>query len=259
MKNYYAILEIEKNASEELIKTSYRRLASIFHPDKNKENTGKFLDINEAYKTLSNPFLRESYDKQYKQPNERAGTADVATSCRKRLRDGANIFIDAYFADSITGQANYAQSNADNLVDDESIIKTFKVTRYIVCPECEGEGKQPGTLAVSCIRCNGYGVTKNPETNLDEICQNCNGYGDVFMYKCQNCNGLGRIRANEEISLKFNANDILIDGKIITFKNIGDIGIFGGKNGDLIARIRVNVVPKNTFLKRLFLKYRNRL
>ncbi|HEC25025.1 MAG TPA: J domain-containing protein [bacterium] len=253
MKNYYAILEIEKNASEELIKTNYRRLASIFHPDKNKENTGKFLDINEAYETLSNPFLRESYDKQHEQSDARAETADAATSCRKRLRDGANIFIDAYFADS------YIQSNANHLVNDESIVKTFKVTRYIVCPECAGGGKQPGTLAVSCIRCNGYGTIRDSETNLNEICQNCNGYGDVFMYKCQNCNGLGRIRANEEISLKFNASDVSVDGKIITFKNIGDIGIFGGKNGDLRVRIRANVVPKNTFLKRLFLKYRNRL
>ncbi len=254
MKDYYAILEIEENASEESIKTSYRRLASIFHPDKNKENTGKFLDINEAYKTLSNPFLRESYDKQHRQSGVRTGAAD---SRRRRLRDGANIFIDAYFADYIAGQA-YTQSNADHL-DNQSILKTFKVIRYIVCLECKGEGKQPGTLAVSCSQCNGCGTVRNLETNLDEICQNCNGYGDIFMYKCQNCNGLGRIRANEEISLKFNANDILVDGKIIIFKNIGDIGVFGGKNGDLRVRIRANVAPKNTFLKRLFSKYRNRL
>jgi molecular chaperone DnaJ len=264
MKNYYAILEIKENASETLIKSQYRKLALIYHPDKNPNNTDKFMDLNKAYKTLIDPTLREYYDRDLRESNKlkESHPGDKIITYRTRLRDGGNINIEMDFTDDILGSTG-----------NELITKTLILQRYIRCPDCDGEGKEKGTLARVCAQCNGYGMVKNSETKIDEVCQSCNGYGDIFLYKCATCNGMGRIKKSEEIALNFKNEDILSNNannthssnstdnsssdnnKIIVFNGKGDEGVFGGKNGNLVVLIKINnkEKEKESFFKRLFL------
>ncbi len=259
MKDYYSILEIRENASDFLIKSQYRKLASIYHPDKNPNNSDKFMDLNEAYKTLSDPILRESYDRDFREFNKlkESQPEGKIIPYRTRLRDGGNVNIEVDFTDDIV-----------NLNGGESIAKTLTVQRYVKCPDCNGEGRERGTLMTVCPQCNGSGVVKNRETRINETCQNCNGYGDIFLYKCRTCNGMGRIKANEEITLEFNINELLSKNgnnntepnKIIVFKGRGDGGVFGGENGNLTVSVRIdedtlskiNNLKSGFFLKRFF-------
>ncbi|MHB1645787.1 MAG: DnaJ domain-containing protein [bacterium] len=266
MKNYYAILEIKENASETLIKSQYRKLALIYHPDKNPNNTDKFMDLNKAYKTLIDPTLREYYDRDLREFNKlkESQPGDKIIPYRTRLRDGGNINIEMDFTEDIL-----------DLTGNELITKTLILQRYIRCPDCDGEGKEKDTLARVCPQCKGYGMVKNRETKINEVCQSCNGYGDIFLYKCATCNGMGRIKKSEEISLNFKKEDILsnntnindvnsvnntdnissANNKIIVFNGRGDEGVFGGKNGNLVVLIKINneEKEKESFFKRLFL------
>ncbi|MHB1680457.1 MAG: DnaJ domain-containing protein [bacterium] len=266
MKDYYSILEIQENASEKLIKSQYRKLASIYHPDKNPDNTDKFMDLNKAYKTLIDPVLREYYDKDVREFNKlkesQSQPDDKIIPYRTRLRDGSNVNIEMDFTDD----------TLDLIDNNELITKTLILQRYARCPDCDGEGKTKGTFAVVCTQCNGYGMVKNRETKVNEVCQNCNGYGDIFLYKCATCKGMGRIKKSEEVILDFKKNDILSNNvnnihsgnntdnsgndnnKIIVFNGKGDEGVFGGKNGNLAVTVKINNNNNNkvSFLKRVF-------
>ena len=266
MKNYYSILEIQENASETLIKSQYKKLAFIYHPDKNPKNTDKFMDLNKAYKTLIDPILREYYNRDLREFNKlkESQPGDKIIPYRTRLRDGGNINIEMDFTDDILDSLDSTGN--------ELIAKTLILQRYIRCPDCDGEGKKKDTLARVCAQCNGYGMVKNRETKVNEVCQSCNGYGDIFFYKCATCNGMGRIKKSEEITLNFKKENILsnntnnnthstnntdsnsiVNNKIIVFNGKGDEGVFGGKNGNIVVLIKINNEEKESFFKRLFL------
>ena len=162
MKDYYSILGIEQNAGETLIKSRYRNLAAIYHPDKNPDSQSKFLDINEAYKTLMDPVLRNIYDKDLKEYEKfkNALPENKVIPYRSRLRDGGNVNINIDFTNEIKSGAG------------EFIEKTVNIERYIKCPACAGEGRDKGTLATDCSYCLGTGTVKNRGTNINEACGN---------------------------------------------------------------------------------------
>ena len=254
MKDYYSILGIDENAGESLIKSSYRKLAAICHPDKNPENQDKFIDISEAYKTLSDVVLRSSYDRELKEYRafKNAQSENKITPYRTRLRGGANVNIIMDFTDDI-GQifktAAYKNKNKDDEENigsyEETIEKIISVERYIKCPSCGGEGKERGTITMACPECRGTGTIKNRNSGVTELCRNCDGYGDIFLYKCKICNGMARVKTSEQIKLNFAANELLGCNNIV-FEGKGDAGVFGGKNGNLnvFAKIDENVLNK---------------
>lgn len=277
MKDYYSILEIEENADEALIKSQYKKLAALYHPDKNPNNSDKFINLNDAHKTLMDRALRDSYDKdfrEYKNQKEN-GTDNDIIPYRIRFRDGGNVNIEIDFSDDFDDFMG-----TDIINQDQFIVKTVKLQRYVKCPGCEGEGKGKGTLALSCPNCKGSGLVKNKNKNVSELCSNCNGYGDLFIYKCNVCNGMARIKKYEEVTLKFNKDDLknqqssLLNGNsdnkpanIIIFKDMGDYGVFGGKNGNLTVSVKIdpgiidkiNNENKGFSLKKLFLKIKTNL
>jgi molecular chaperone DnaJ len=251
MKNYYSILEIEQNAGETLIKSQYRKLASVYHPDKNPDNQNKFLDLNEAYKALMNQASRELHDKELREYYnfEKIQSEKQIAPYRTRLRDGGNVNIEIDF----TGDIISRKKEEGN----KFIAKTVKLQRYIKCRGCGGEGKEKGTLSAVCSQCRGFGTVKNRNTNVNEICQNCNGYGDIFLYKCKICGSMARIKAAEEITLDFNLDEILNDNnngnaansnsrgnnnynRIVVFESKGDAGVFGGKDGNLTVSVKID-------------------
>lgn len=259
MKDYYSILGIQQNASEMLIKSRYKELAAIYHPDKNPDNTDKFIDLNEAYKTLMNRELRESYDRDFKEyyDLQKSQTGGVITPYRTRLRNGGNVNMEIDFTDYFANQS---------VKNDEIITKVVLLQKYIKCPDCDGSGREKETLVTTCPQCNGAGVVKNRDTKVDDICLNCNGYGDVFLYKCETCDGMGRIKTSVEVTLNFKIDELLKgkkgNGNVIVFKGQGNEGVFGGSSGDLTVLIKIDddVMNKASsrvngfFLKRLFVK-----
>jgi len=245
MKDYYSILGIDQNAGESLIKSSYRKLAAIYHPDKadkNPENQDKFIDINEAYKTLSNEALRSAYDRELKEYTafKNARQENKITPYRTRLRDGANINIIVDF----TGDIEQLRQKNKNFKED--LEKTIDIERYIKCPSCNGEGKEKGTLSMVCSECRGSGKVKNKNSGIMESCRNCGGYGDIFLYKCNVCNGMARIKTSERVTLNFKLNELVDGVKNITLEDKGDAGVFGGKNGNLNVAVKIddNVLRK---------------
>ena len=245
MKDFYDILGLDENAGESLIKSSYRRLASIYHPDKNPENQDKFIDINEAYKTLSDDVLRRAYDKELKDYKafQASQSENKIKPYRTRLRDGANVNLIIDFTDEIERQFQGSKNLKENMESSEIFIeKTINIERYVKCPSCNGEGKENGTLSMPCSECRGTGNIKNKSSGIMELCRNCDGYGDLFLYKCKTCNGMARIKTSEKIKLNFSLNELLNRGdkNIIIFKNIGDAGVFGGKNGNLNIAVKID-------------------
>ncbi len=239
MKDYYSILELEHNAGETLIKSRYRQLASIYHPDKNPDNQNKFLDINEAYKTLVDPVLRNAYDKDLKKYKEfkKSLSENKITPYRARIRDGGNVNIDINFSNDILSVKDRNEINPES---SKFIEKTISIERYLKCPACSGEGKDKGTVAISCSMCLGTGTVKNRETNINEACGNCGGYGDIFLYKCKTCNGMARIKSSEKIKLNFALDELMGGKRNIIFEDKGDAGVFGGKNGNLNIFVKIN-------------------
>jgi molecular chaperone DnaJ len=243
MKDYYSILEIDLNAGETLIRSQYRKLASIYHPDKNPDNQNKFIYLNEAYKTLIDPALRESYDKDLKEYNDfkKIQSPDSKiTPYRTRFRDGGSVNITVDFTEDLNNLKNKGKLKKESKENFEFIEKKINIEKHIKCPECEGEGKNKGTIAMVCPKCRSTGTVKNSISKINEVCGNCNGYGDIFLYKCKICNAMGRIRKVEEIKLNFSVSDLLSGKNIIVFEGHGDAGVFGGKDGNLNVSVKID-------------------
>ena len=246
MKDYYSILGIDENAGESLIKSSYRKLAAIYHPDKadkNPENQDKFIDINEAYKTLSDTVLRSAYDRELREYRAFKNTRpeNKINSYRTRLRDGANVNIIIDFTRDIEQRFQKNKNFKEDLEKPENFIeKIIDIERYIKCPSCNGDGKEKGTVSMACPECRGTGKMKNKNSFMIESCRNCGGYGDIFLYKCKTCNGMARIKTSERTVLNFRLNELLYGMRNITFEDKGDAGVFGGKNGNLNVAVKID-------------------
>lgn len=269
MKDYYSILQVPHNAKDVLIKSNYKKLAFILHPDRQFGNTDQFIELNEAYRTLVNPDLRTSYDAELKE-FYRKGFSEHGTPFRTRLRDGGNVNVLLDLTTDFIAVKDLAGGKAPN-----TIHKVLKIQKYSICPACSGEGKIPGTFSKTCPKCDGSGSQKNSFSGLDEACSACDGFGEIFIYKCETCNGLGRVRTEEEVPLDFKLEDLFriyehkgskrdnalnpAAGNIIKFNGLGDVGVFGGVDGDLNVTVKIEEEPSqkeenagNTFLKKLF-------
>ncbi len=217
MKNYYSILEIEKNADETLIKSRYRKLAAIYHPDIDPNNQSKFLDINEAYKTLMNPALRDIYDKELREYEDlkKTNPGNKITPYKSRLRDGGNVNIDIDFNIDIKALKSGKAVESETV---KSIEKTVNIERYIKCPACEGEGKVKGSIAVTCSACHGTGAVKNRQNNINEACSNCGGYGDAGVFGGKNGNLNVAVKIDEDLLSKNNNAGKSFLNKFLFFK-----------------------------------------
>jgi molecular chaperone DnaJ len=264
MKDYYKILGIPRNASQEEIKKAYYRLAHKYHPDKGGDPE-KFKEINEAYRVLSDPEKRRQYDMYGRVFEEAApgpgfeyqwfwGRPDFdfeefdfgdltemieemfgfgASRRRKRdLKRGKDIEVEIEIPLELT------------LQDFEKKIKIYK---FMKCPRCQGTGGEPGTKIIECFSCRGTGHVQEVRRTFfgtftrSTICPECGGEGYRPEKPCNVCNGEGRIRGEEEVTIKIPAG--VDTGQVIKFEGKGDAGRRGGKPGDLLVRIVVRPHP----------------
>jgi molecular chaperone DnaJ len=253
-RDFYEILGVAKNASEEEIKKSYRKLAMKYHPDRNpdsKESEEKFKEVKEAYEMLTNPEKREAYD--------RYGHAGVDPNMGG---GGGGGFGGGGFADSfgdifgdIFGGGGGRSRNAGPQVYRGADLRynleitleqaahgfdtTIRVPSWDKCDTCHGTGAKPGTSPTTCTTCAGHGQVRMQQGffSIQQTCPKCHGNGKVITDPCAPCGGQGRIKRNKTLEVKIPAG--IDNGMRIRSSGNGEPGTNGGPAGDLYVEIHI--------------------
>lgn len=259
-KDYYEILGVAKDASEDEIKHAYRKLSKKWHPDINKapDAEAKFKEINEAYEVLSDPQKRANYD-QYGSADGAAGGFGGGGAGAGGFGDfggGQGFGFDDIFSQFFGGGQQSANPSAPRQgrdlqyqmtleFEDAIFGKTTRITynREAECQTCGGSGAKPGTSPVTCSRCGGRGYVVT-ETNTPlgrmqsrQTCPVCHGTGKEIKEKCPTCGGSGHVDERHEIEVKVPAG--IDDGQQMRLQGQGEAGTNGGPYGDLYIVFRV--------------------
>ena len=251
-EDFYKLLGVERNASDEEIKKSYRKMAMKFHPDRNKDDPetaeAKFKQIKEAYEILSDAKKRAAYDQ--------FGHAGVDPSMGGRGGAGgfgAEGFSDMFgdvFGDIFGGGGRSrggVQRGADlrynlEITLEEAVAGTEQKIRIPVltaCGECAGTGAKKGSSPIICTTCHGHGQVRMQQGffSVQQACPTCRGTGKQIKDPCGKCYGQGRVQESKTLSAKIPAG--VDTGDRIRLTGEGEAGERGGPAGDLYVEIRV--------------------
>ncbi|PMP69261.1 MAG: molecular chaperone DnaJ [Thermodesulfobacterium geofontis] len=248
-KDYYAILGVPRDATQEEIKRAYRRLALKYHPDRNpgnKEAEEKFKEISEAYEVLSDPEKRAIYDAYgysgLKSTGYR-GFEDIS-DIFKAFSDIFEEFFDFSFEEKVhTRPKDGADLSYEIVLDFEDLFQDKKVKlemeKFEVCEVCKGLGYDPERGIKTCEVCKGRGKVTYTEGffRISYTCPDCKGKGTVYVAHCSNCKGSGKVWRKKELEVVIPAG--IEDGSILRIPREGEPGIFGGKPGDLFLRVKI--------------------
>lgn len=257
-RDYYEVLGVSKDASQDDIKRAFRKLAKKYHPDVSKEPDAaeKFKEAQEAYAVLSDESKRSQYDQYghaaFDQMNGGAGF-DFSDF------DFSDIF-DGLFGSSFGGfggfgrrqSNNSARDGADklmriNLSFEDAVFGTKKKINIDVNSECESCHGKGGHGEKSCSTCHGKGVVTQQQRTIlgafmtQTTCPDCHGKGRVFDKTCSDCHGKGIVRENKDIDVKIPAG--VDNGSRLRLAGKGDAGINGGDAGDLYLEFIVKEHP----------------
>lgn len=262
-RDYYEVLGVNKGASDDEIKKSFRKKAKMYHPDLHpgdKEAEKNFKEVNEAYEVLSDKEKRSRYDQfghAGVDPNYGAGaTGSPFSQAGVDLDDILNSFFGGF------GGRRQSNPNAPRRGSDvETVItisfeeaakgckKEVSFPRIDTCDECNGTGAKKGSTPRTCSACGGAGQVKiNQRTPFGVVqtartCDACGGKGRVIDNPCPRCDGKGRIRKTRKENINIPAG--IADEQRISVSGLGNAGINNGPSGDLY--ISVNVRPHPIF------------
>ena len=251
-RDFYEVLGVPKNASDEEIKKSYRKMAMKFHPDRNQDNGAKdaevkFKEAKEAYEMLSDPQKRAAYDQHGHagvDPNMRGGGegfggfaeafgdifGDMFGQQRGRSGGGRQVFRggDLSYAMEVTLEEAAKGKDAQ-----------IRIPSHENCEVCSGSGAKPGTQAKTCGTCGGAGAVQMRQGffSVQQPCPTCKGAGKTIADPCTACQGQGQIKKTKTLEVKIPAG---IDGGMrIRSSGNGEPGTNGGPPGDLYIEIRL--------------------
>ena len=262
-KDYYAILGVNKSATQEEIKKAYRKLALKYHPDRNpgdKTAEEKFKEINEAYDILKDEQKRAAYDHYGSSAFQNGGASGFSNQGFKDFADFSDIFSNM-FGDIFGGAASGGRSSQRRssppganiryditITLEEALNNTKKNIRYKTynkCSKCNGSGCENSKGPSVCPQCGGRGSVRQQHgfITIDTVCQHCGGSGSVISNPCKECHGSGRVIGERNLEITIPAgigssNELLV-------RQEGEAGYQGGPNGDLI--IFVNLLPHDFF------------
>ena len=260
-RDYYDILGVSKNASQDEIKRAYRKMSKKYHPDINKEPGAeeKYKEVQEAYETLSDDQKRAAYD-QYGPDgaNGFGGQGGFGGFDGGAGFGGFEDIFSSFFGGGATRNPNAPRQGDDlqyrvNLSFEEAIFGAEKEVHYnreATCKTCSGSGAKPGTSPVTCGRCHGQGVINvDTQTPLGMMrrqvtCDVCHGTGQEIKEPCQTCHGTGHEKQSHKVSVKIPAG--VETGQQIRLAGQGEAGFNGGPYGDLFVIINVNPSDKFT-------------
>ena len=260
-RDYYDVLGVNRNASDDEIKAAFRNLARQYHPDVSKEENAeeKFKEVNEAYGVLSDSDKRARYDRFGKEGLGGMGSGGF----HDYTVDFSDIFEDLFSGFGFsTGRRSRKSPRrgrdlqmAISLKFEEAVFgveKDIEFEREETCSRCNGNGAEPGTTPVKCSTCNGQGeVRQVRQTFLGQMvqtapCPTCSGRGEIISSPCNTCrgNGLERKRVKKKVSVPAGVDH----GTQIRLNGEGGPGVFGGPTGSLF--LVLNVQPHQFFKRR---------
>lgn len=249
-KDYYDILNVDRTASDEEIKKSYRAIAMQCHPDRNpgdKKAEERFKEAAEAYEVLSDREKREIYDHYGHEGLNSAGFRGF-NGFDDIFSHFSSIFDDVFGHRGPRGHSrSYATAGADLRYDltisflDAAFgtTTTLDVQKLTTCSTCDGTGAAPGSSPETCRTCKGRGqvVQSSGFFTISSTCPHCHGYGKYISKPCERCRGAGKEHISKTVQLKIPAG--VETGSRLRLRGEGEAGAQGGPDGDLYVFISV--------------------
>ncbi len=249
-KDYYKILGVSRDATEEEIKKSYRKIAMQYHPDRNPENKEeaeeKFKIASEAYEVLRDPEKRQIYDHYGIEGLKGTGFTGFR-GFDDIFSTFGDIFEDFFGLGSAHKRRPKARAGADLRYDlkisfnDAAFGKELEIDipKNVPCEVCNGTGAKPGTHPASCPNCKGTGqVTRSQGFfTISTTCTQCRGEGRVVPHPCKECRGAGRVKKNRKVKIRIPPG--VDTGSKLRIRAEGEEGERGGPPGDLFIFLYV--------------------
>jgi molecular chaperone DnaJ len=252
-RDYYEVLGVSREASDQEIKSAYRRLAMQHHPDRNPDNKEeseeKFKEITEAYTILADAQKRAAYDRYGHQAVSGSGAGpDFNSTIFNGFED---IFGDLFGFGDIFGRGGRGGSRSNGGIDlrydleltleeaAKGLETKIKIPRWEACSACEGTGAKPGSKPVTCTACNGRGQLRHQQGffTVTRTCPQCQGLGQMVRDACAVCKGEGRMSADRVLDLRIPPG--VDEGTRLRVSGEGGVAARGGVPGDLYVILKV--------------------
>jgi molecular chaperone DnaJ len=268
-RDYYEVLGVDKNASEDQIKKAYRKIAIKYHPDRNpgnKEAEEKFKEAAEAYDVLHDAQKRQQYDQfGFNGPMGGGGFGGGFGGASMNMDDIFSMFGDIFgghagFGGFGGGQRRPQQYRGSDLrlkvrlsLEEVAtgVTKKFKLRKDVSCSHCHGSGAEDGSGTENCPTCHGSGVITHTTQSIfgmmqtQGICPTCEGSGRVIKNKCHQCGGTGVEKGEEVVEIKIPAG--VAEGMIVNVPGKGNAGHHNGVNGDI--QVLIEEEDNDTFIR----------
>jgi molecular chaperone DnaJ len=255
-RDYYEVLGVNRDASEEDIKKAYRRLAMKWHPDRNPDNPKAeehFKEAKEAYEVLTDAQKRPAYDQFGHAGVDPAAAAGAGAGFGQGQAGFGDIFSDIFgeiFGGQRGGRSNVFRG-ADLRYNMEISLEQaahgfetkIRIPTLAECETCKGSGAKPGTQPVTCATCRGAGqvrVSQGP-FSMAQTCPRCHGTGKTIANPCVTCSGAGRVKHQKTLSVKIPAG--VDEGDRVRLTGEGEAGVNGGPSGDLYVQVHLKPHP----------------
>ncbi len=251
-RDFYEILGINRDASEDEIKKAYRKLAMKYHPDRNpdsKESEDKFKEAKEAYEMLSDAEKRRAYDAYgHAGVNPQGGPGGFGNDAGGFSDAFGDIFGEIFGGGRGRGGGGAQVYRGSDLRYNMEITleqaargteTKIRIPALEACEVCDGTGAKPGTKAKTCHTCAGVGQVRMQQGffSIQQTCPTCHGTGKVIPDPCKACDGVGRVKKHKTLSVKIPAG--VDDGDRIRLTGEGEAGVNGGPPGDLYVVVQL--------------------
>jgi molecular chaperone DnaJ len=257
-RDYYEILNVNRNATDDELKAAYRQLALKYHPDRNPDDKSaeeKFKEAAEAYEVLRDPQKRSLYDQYGHAGLENTGFHGFG-GFEDIFSSFGDIFEDFFGFTSRRSSRSRAMAGADlrydlglDFMDAVSGTETeIEIEKREICPGCDGNGCEKGTEPETCRHCSGVGQVSRSQGffTVRTTCPTCRGNGQIIVHPCSDCRGTGQVMASKKVAVKIPAG--VDNGSRLRLTGEGEPGVYGGPPGDLYVFLHVK--PHEFFKRR---------